>query len=888
MILALLAFVLIFSLPAFATFNIAVQSPTNSTYTTTFSNPLNISVNFTFGGTETVSPPCNYTLDDGSPVILSNCQNFTRLFEVGLHSLMINANSTLGTANSTTRNFTVYSNFTFFNQSINTIIENVYVPAQEDTWVSDGTGCNATVALSGSAPAGTGGNWTGTNSTINHGNDSYLLLDAQNQPYIPCTINNIVALWKMNMTNATTNAPYPSVVQNKIIYNMTFIPPSVGGCSSVINKTLYYCITGSNWNESNVTYNDYNSYCGLTQAGTASKFSAAISTWRAENLVNTGEPSYFLSRPDLIQKFYNDAFVTLATNQNTFNGTNCNQLLGWSSMHYVASKEAPTPAYANLIFTLVDYISTGNDYPLFSAAFPYFYYDFETGSINANGAQSQIPLSSSFAQADFKWNLNNILIPQNGATAVIVAIQNDTTNTLANVACAGQIGYSAAPITGLNSPSGNYFVICFNLTATHNGRPFFGAIKVTNARTDQILGIPTGGDFAFYAALYSPAFTGFSQHTKTPASPQAGQNVTYTWTTSQPLTTGIQYFIQTGGSSNAITLVSNDSLTTFHTFTITGSQVVPESIFTVRVFGVANDSTTFWSPYIDTFTVAGIGGISGNLVDIIEPANGGSGGLGVFLFNELGFPTSGSVSLDGGNFYHTSPVICNNCSFLVQLSDNVNYTVNKPIVYVTQFPPDLSGIGTHTIRAKDDSGYRTRNFTIDITFLPFPQPLRVLPNTCIPYAFHDDQTFCHDEIITLNLSSFPSPQPTGAFCQWNPTECQIFNTTNGQCIQQARHLSSTGSGRTIGGWIFYVCYNNFYDNYYGKDILNGTALTGGTSPSDQTGDWLSLVFGVDVATAKAVFAMIITLILTILVGIKTKDGLTTAIIFLGGMGVFLL
>lgn len=889
-VLMLLAFIAMFSMPVFATFSLSISSPANSTYTTTFSNPVSIPVNFTFAGNESASPPCNWTLDGGTPTILSTCQNFTQSFDVGFHTLRINANSTLGTENFTTRNFTVYTNFTFFNTSINNVIPNVIVPITADTFVSDGN-C-AAAGIAGSSPDGNI-TFAGFNSTQNQGSLRYIIFTSGIYPYGGCQFTyatNLVSLWKVNVTNATYATP--NIIQEKVIENGYFQGIGAVSCggSSTSNKTLYWSPAAGDWDENNITYANCGSVCTLDVAGSANQELPRAGTWGAENFVNNQAPSYFFSAPDVVQKIYNttDGLITFAMN-NADAGATCSQQQGWSTEKWTYTKEAATPNYAQANFTLVDFISSGNDYPLFSAVFTDFYYDFETGSINSQGAASQTPLSSSFPQADFSWNLNNILTPQNGATAVIVALQNDTTNTLATTACAGETGYSSSPIYSINIPTNQYYVICFNLTANHNGHPFFGAIKVNNAQTDSFLGVPTGGDFNFWAAIYSPAFTSFSIPTRIPATVNAGNNVTYYWTSSQPTTTGVQYFIlPSGGTSTVVTLVSDANLTNSHSYTISGSLLAPDTQVTFRVFGVTNDSTTIWSPYFDSFTVVGTTGIANNLSDIIEPANGGLGGLGVFLFNELGYPTSGSVSLDGGSYYHTVPVTCDNCSFQILWNDTSSYYWNKPVVYVVQFPPDLSTIGTHIIRARDDTGYRTRNFTVDITYLPFAQPLRVLPSTCVPYAFHDTRLFCHDEVVRLNLSSFPAPQPTGSFCQYNPTECQIYNISTGACIQQARHLSNTGSGLTIGGWVQYVCWNDYYSGYYGQDILNGTALTGGTSGNEQVGNALSLIFGVDVQTAQAVAAMIITLILTILVGIKTKDGLTTAIVFVGGMGLFLL
>lgn len=888
--LAIMAFIVVFSIPAFASFSVSISSPANTTYTTTFSNPVSIPVNYTFAGNETLSPPCFWQLDGGSLTQLTLCQNFTNSFNVGYHSLKIYANSTFPTSNSTTRNFTVYSNFTFFNASINNVIPNVIVPIIADTYVENGNCAGA--GLSGSYPDGNQ-TFDGFNSTLNHGSERYLIFSSYNYPYLYCQYTfptTLYSLWKVNITNSTYTIP--DIVQNKVIEQGYFQGIGATNCggSSASNKTLYWSPSAGNWNESNITFSNCGSVCSLDVAGSANQELPRSGIWGAENFVNNQAPTYFFSSPDVVQSIYNstNGLMTFAMNNNDI-GVSCTTQAGWNTWKWTYTKEAATPNYAQANFTLVDFISSGNDYPLFSAVFTEFYYDFETGSINSQGAQSATPLSSSFQQADFKWSLSNILTPLNGAMAVIATggIQNDTTNTLANVACAGETGYSTSPIYSLNVPAGKYYVICFNLTANHNGHPFFGAIKVNNAQTDQILGVPVGGDFNFWAALYSPAFTSFSIPTRIPATVNGGDNVSYFWQSSQPTTTGVQYFITpSGGSTTVVTIVSDGNLTLSHAYTISGALLAPATQVTFRVFGVTNDSTTIWSPYVDYFTVEGATGIQNNLTDIIEPINGGSGGLGIFPFTELGYTSSGFVNLDNTGWVHTTLTTCDNCTFQILWNETSSFYIYKPQVHYVQYTPDLAGIGTHNIKIRDDSGYRYRDYNFTIPYNPYALAIRVLPNTCIPYNFWGTEDFCRNDMISLNLGSYPNA--TGQFCQFNPTECQLYNYTNGQCIQYAQHVSSTGSGLVIGGWVHYICFNDVNSGYYNQSIVNGTPLTGGTSPSDQLGNIGANFLGITPEAFKATIAMIIILIITGLMAWKTKDGLISGIFFEGGMGLFLL
>jgi hypothetical protein len=890
--LALLAFLVVFSLPVFATFSINIASPANTTFTTTFSNPVALNVNYSFAGNESVVTPCFWTLDGGNNTQLTLCQNFSFSFAVGYHNLTIIANSTLNHTNSTQRNFTVYSNFTFFNASINNVIPNVIVKIVADTFVENGN-CPAN-NLAGSAPDGNI-TFNGFNSTLNHGSERYIIFSSYNYPYGGCQFTyptQVYSLWKVNVTNSTYSTP--SIIQQKVIESGYFqgIGSTACGGGQTGNKTLYWSPAADDWNETNITYSNCGSVCTLDVAGSSGREITNSAVWGAENFVNNQAATYFFSAPDVVQSIYNSTtgLVTFALD-NGDTGTACNQQQGWGTWKYTLTKESATPNYAQANFTLVDYISSGNDYPLFSTIFQDFYYDFETGSINSQGAQSANPLSSSFPQADFSWNVGtNTLTPSNGATALVVAVQNDTTNTLANAACAGYTGYSASPISGLNTPVGSqpqYYVICFNLTATHNGHPFFGAIKVNNAQTNQVLGIVTGGDFNFWAAIYSPAFTSFSIPTRIPATVNGGDNVSYFWTSSQPTTTGVQYFITpSGGTTTVITLVSNGSLTLSHAYTITGALLAPQTQVTFKVFGVTNDSTTIWSPYVDSFTVQGQTGVQNNLTDIIQPINGGSGGLGIFPFNELGYTTSGFVMLDNLGWVHTSLATCDNCTFQILFNDTYSYYLYKPTVNVVQYTPDLATVGTHNVKIRDDSGYRYRDYNFTISYNPYALAIRVLPNTCVPYLFWGTEDFCRNDMVGLNISSYPNA--TGQFCQFNPTECQLFNYSTGQCIQQAQHISNTGSGLLIGGWVHYVCFNDANLGYYNQSIVNGTPLTGGTSPSDQLGNAGANFLGITPEAFKATIAMILILIISGLMAWKTKDGLITGLFFEGGMGLFLL
>lgn len=961
--IAVLVALLVLPAAAFAaTASITQQSPVNTTYVIPAigSQSLNIDITFTTNYTgfsdytipnTSISSPlvsC-YWVDhaEQSPVIrlmnrtadYHSCVNFTQPFGAGFHrlNLTIKAEELNGTTNivvnSTFVNFTVAGNSTLYNATSSVVLEDVLLPVWHDTWVSNGEssaqGCNRTFNMTGSGPDGDPTLWTGTNSSTNHGSKNYIVLDAV-MIYQYCWSSpaaDLTSLWKFNMTNANVTSPVtPNIYQKKLITQLNVNLDALGGCGSPSNHTLYWSPAAGDWDENAITLDNCGAVCTLSQVAKSNRYQFKSQSASLDNIVNSGEANNFFSNPAFMEALYSQDFVTVATNENTQNA--CNPQLGWSSTHWTYSREQNL-SNINMNATLSDYMTSGMDYPGFGCQFgfgclsPNFYWDFETNSINSQGGQTSFnPQSQPFPQADFKYNVqDNVITPQNGATAVWVAADATMSNTLSEQACASAVGYSAAPLPSPNTNPGEYSVYCFNLSSKHRGYPFFGAIKVLNVDSG---GFFNSGDFAFFSAAYGPAFTGFSALDRSPFIVDPGVNVTYTWATSTPLSTGLQYSYYDPVAGRAFgpnTAIYDGNLTTSHSVTIPGLVIQAARTFTVRVFGQDGVGVTHWSTIPSNFTVTGIAGnLTEEQLQSIAFQNFTGSWVAFIREQDTGIYQSGTCTIDSGpcNLPACGPIpepcIATNttvppcgsgqascsffcpsglgsCDYSLQHSCPNKITldtsplsqspqllfngilVNAPYIAIHNAATDQFFYApyywNYTCTA---GGYQTKasSFTIPQgAALPYFISIYLarVPS-CTPVLYTISQSNCE---LNMNQSGVPA-----WYCQFQTGRCSSYK--DGVCVQQ-------------GSWVGYDCDSC-------SVLPTGFACNATAAVGQQPGgtqniipsavDPIAGLFGVSTAVMLAFIAMLISISGSVAVGIKLKSesGLGMSIVFLGLVTAF--
>lgn len=968
--------------PVFAaTVSLTLQSPTNTTYVVptiggqSMSINLNFTTNFTGFSNATAG---NYT----SPIIACywsdwngtdytehfidrtadyhSCINLTLSWGVGQHWLRmkitateINDSSTI--TNYTFRNFTVATNATLYNATESIVLTDVLVPILNDTWVSNGEnavdGCNRSFSMGGSSPGGTGGTWPGTNVTTNHGTDSFIVLDAA-MLYQYCwqAAADIYSLWKFNVSNATSSigntTPTPAnIYQQKIISDFQVKLDSVGGCNNgPTNHTLYWHQNAGDWEELGLTYSNCGSVCTQSQISKSSDYIwTGSNSYSRYNMVNSGEPNNFFSNPAFIAALYSQDFVTVGTTE-SFAGTGCNPQLGWGSMHWTQTREyAPTTIYMNA--TLSDTFTTGMDYPGFACQFPYslfcggccnpyFYWDFETSSINSQGGLTSFnPQSQSFAQADFRYDvINNVITPQNGATAVIFPCGdgtcNGTDNNLDAVTCSGMTGYSTAPLPSPNTNPNTYNIYCFNLSSSHRGYPYYAAIKVLNVDDGAFF---ESGDFSFFSQLFGPGYTTVSDLTRTPFVVDPGVNVTFTWTSSSAMTTGLQvsYYDpvadQTYGPN---TYQTDGNLTLSHTAVISGLTIQAARQFSVRGWGTDALGQTHYSSSYNTFTVTGVAGNLTEEQSLNNAFTNFTGSYVLFLRD-----ASDSSYLSGACTLIEAPCTLHSCG----LANGNCITYNNTV------PP--CGSGQSYCNYYCTNGITSCNYT-GITYEcndpgngPFTQTtwpagsspeimfngiLTTAPYIAIPIGSSSSESFAYspfswnytcsaDEHQTTSGQFLISPSTTlptfisvylprnpichtGSIYTTSQQSCEVYMANQSvpawYCAYDPNRCSTIENGVcTYGTWVGYECDSPSV--IPGGFPVNGSAFpgqvpNGTTSIIPAITDPLAAILGIPTWAVLGFLAMLISTIGAAVAGMKAKHsgGVVSGVTFIGLLLMF--
>jgi hypothetical protein len=840
---------------------------------------------------------CSYTLN-GNVVSFPSCTNVTLSASAAAapNILTVSAtfyNGTNTTTNTSAVNFTIVFNFIPVSGSVTTT-NPFSVTASDDAFVANDCPSGWSCA-SDSIPLNHTYNYGYVDRVFIHGDQS-LGISHADMPVQP--------FWKFPLASIHGNS-------SKIISDLKFsVQTGGGGCGGSFNATLYFSLNTTWFQGTGNSTNGYNASDGGMTWDTKPSISVIDGT---SNFGTSGFPANspatyrnlvyseidITQDPTFIMAVYSSSNITISGNGQT------TTVCGNGNNVYAKSLEFPATPIIN--GTVVDFMTGYVNYPRFGIFNPNLYWNFESGAFDDTGAHSASS-SSDFPEAEFIYytnqinpTLGNTISTKGSVLAARVLCSGsscyDASNTLINLDCKNAQNYvsvslgSSLPDFNVNA-DGSYYTYCFNLSSLHGGRPFYAAMKVISVDSSSL--IYPARHISFYWAMYGGDFTGFSVPIRNPSgSPvPALTNITETWTTTQLTTTGYSYYWinSTGGHGPPVNF-QDTNFTTTHTFTIPANLVEPGVEFRVSFYGTTQGGSAIGSSYEDIFntTSGGIAGLQGDLLDLIDPLNGGSGGLGVSLFDERTVPIGGYVSLDNYPYVTAPRIECPNCSWTVSFSDGTNFIVYKPWVSMAQFTPDLATIGVHTIRVKDFSGARNRTYTFNIPYIPYALPIHVYPTGCVPYDFEFGQAACQFDFI-YNFTGM-SPQPTGEFCQYNPTECQLYNYSTGVCMQFARHTDA--NGQTVGGWVHYVCYNGVNSGYYNSSVSVGVIVPGTGGSGGQAGSVvpaltgpLEQILGMTTEQILAMLSLIISIAVGIFAGAKTKDGMVAVVVIVTMLFLF--
>lgn len=678
----------------------------------------------------------------------------------------------------------------------------------------------------------TGGSGSGYNTSAraSHGSEAIMIVGDGSLGASP---DSFTVTYRLQNFIRTNNSPMSVrwlssmyMVANNVTLNAV--------CGLPAAQQIIRWMSRDDWYDSmNYTQSPVQS-AGVTQAN----ISAINFTVNNSSPVST---SFGLTDPKVMASFYGNASTTLFIN--AFN-QKCNGLNAYATMN---SLESSNPEYFNM--TMVDSFAGSYDSNDVSTA----YFDFEAQNFSL----------VNFPQADFKYDGSTNTITPLAATMDRYTTEPSAANTLNTVSCNLVASYSLTPYPSVNFPFGYYDILCFNLTSQHGGNNFYGAIKVLN-NTNVRAGLSPEFDFIYYG--YSPAFNAFSTPIFAPSVPTASVNLTITWLTSNPMTSVLrfQYIDPATQQLTNFATLSNSSLTSYHALTIPASLMFATS-YSFYLEGVDANSNLYDSSFYNFTAIAFQQGITTSV-----------NYLGVFTFNEYGFPTPSGISLDNQPSVPTT-------TFL----NSQNITV-----YGVSFPQSQAPFGVHTLSAVDyASSGRFGNTTVNISVYPTFVVLTLRPhNSCVASQHFTNPDDCNSTMAFFNFSNIGA---TGKYCAYDCSQCLIYNFTTGSCIFTTGQ-GWAGTGANPVCWNLYTCFDGYNptgtpitpDGTGGTLVPVGGAGGGGSIPAITNP--LGSILNLTPEQALNLVAMIISLILTILVAVKTKDGLSTSIVLITCIFLFTL
>ena len=615
-----------------------------------------------------------------------------------------------------------------------------------------------------------------------------------------------------------------SPINNRVVTSMKLVFPSATA-GALHTRTLVYN-SNKTWDEMTLTGDSYAS-AGLDSSATnqLQTINFGGSTATSTEFIDLTNGSY---------QMIGDVYTGIMTVQ-VSNPTPCTGSCQPQQVQVGASEGANSP----YLLTTVDDVVTAQ---ILSSGNVNTFFDFESNRVS----------TTLFTGADFQYNVaTNTLTPI--APAQLIGSDSTTTNTLLQKNC--EVGFSTSQFLNTNVPAGTYSIYCFDLSSQHGGRGFKGMIKVTANNV-------SGSIFNFHWAMFDPSYTTFSNIAISPAVAVEGLNLTVSWQTTNPITSILRYryFDTNTFSWTPFGGVTNDTLTTSHSLIIPASSMF-ETEYIIDLSGLDASNVSFFAPPYSFNATSSIGTLAVQ-------------GLGVFTFNEFGFPTPAGISLDNG---------------LAQTTQQFENTQGET-VYGFAFPKSVATIGNHNITAKDyASSTRAGATVVNIQSYPTFVTMTLRPHhACVPASFHAQQAFCNQ---TMGSTNFSSVGATGKFCKYTPDECNQFNFTTGSCLVTA------GQRSPAIPWVLYLCYDDFNptgrvispDGALGYVVPLGQQIEGqGGGAINPASEPLGLALGTDSEGAKFFIAMLLTMIVTIGIGLYVKDVGVTGITFIGLMGMFTL
>jgi hypothetical protein len=185
-------------------------------------------------------------------------------------------------------------------------------------------------------------------------------------------------------------------------------------------------------------------------------------------------------------------------------------------------------------------------------------------------------------------------------------------------------------------------------------------------------------------------------------------------------------------------------------------------------------------------------------------------------------------------------------------------------IFYQQFLGSWSHIGTHTINctATDPiSNLAGTNQTFYASAIPFFYTYRFTQGTsgCSKVLYVSSESSCQSNMLLKNISAW--------YCYRDINRCAVFNAQDGTCL-------------TWGVWIGSECpsCSAVPEGF----LCNGTTITQGNQTSTPTNllcQGIGGMLNVDCNSSLAFVALIITLIITAGIGVLTRSGIVSGIIF---------
>lgn len=688
-------------------------------------------------------------------------------------------------------------------------------------------------------------------SDINHGSDLdiYIGTNASNESYF--------SFYKYNLTNYNQ---YLIDANSRINYSVVSSPTSGG-----FGWVDFYWMQNDTWNESNVD--------GM-------HIPYAVPGWYYDRMFGTvilkpassGAGSY-AGNTILGAEFYSHWYEnkTLSLTSWLISGAT------YVEPFVIRSKEYGIGQSMSLSFNTTDFISgTISDYNNHA-----IYFDFESGYF----------LNSSFPEADFWINTDtNQLTAYSPSYNIfpINALMQNASNNLDQVSC---------PSTSIYFPSNyvwgglqyyvqsgtNHFadIVCFDLSAKHQGYNFMGIFKGYN--------LTNNGDgthnITFYYAISDPAYNTFSVPILTPSTPVQYESINITWSTTINMTGQVFYREMLGngqyGSWYSYTDINYTNYTLVSGFShhVTTGNILHASTYQAYLFGWDANNVTYQSSYF-YFTAIPY------MPTQQQWLNAQNHGLFVLPQDNYGNPIPASCSLN------TQSMI--DAQYITQYapSDFNHDGLINSLDYSYFYANPQSGIPSYfyvvpfyTLGLENGNYYlycispNYRNFNTTVTVLGDPSYYianmggLISSQQCnLVYSGSDSQSDCEASTAqSANISNDPV-----WYCQIDQNQCAVWNSDHTYCEKFGRFFGYSCTSMPAGMESYANSTIPYYINVNNETQSVSQSLCGGISGA----------LNVDCNSSLSFFALIITMIITAVIGIFTKSGVIAGIIFETSLAAF--